>query len=162
MSDRAAAELIRELRLEPHPEGGHFREIHRSRIRVECTDGRGSRSALTTIYYLLQRGEKSRLHKVAADEVWHFYEGGQLELLCVSEDLRVVTRTYLGSLEAGCVPTAVVPAGSWQAAQPLDAYALVGCTVGPGFEFADFTMLRDDPAAVARLEQREPSLRSFV
>ncbi|HSN70441.1 MAG TPA: cupin domain-containing protein [Steroidobacteraceae bacterium] len=161
MSDRAS-ELIRALRLEPHPEGGHYREIYRSAARVTPAGGRAPRRALTSIYYLLKRGELSRLHRVASDEVWHFYRGGTLELIWASDDFRVVTRTRLGNGDAGSVPCAVVPAGHWQAALPLDGYALVGCTVAPGFEFDDFRLLRDDSQALARLEEREPGLRVFV
>jgi len=154
--------VIRLLDLVPHPEGGHYREFYRSALRVTPADGCAERDALTSIYYLLRRGEVSRLHRVTSDEVWHFYEGGVIELISVSEDFRVVTRTRLGSLDARAVRTAVVPAGHWQAAVPLEHFALVGCTVGPGFDFADFTMLRDDPAATALLEEREPGLRELV
>jgi predicted cupin superfamily sugar epimerase len=161
VSDRAN-ELIRFLGLEPHPEGGHYREVHRSAARVTPLDGRAVRDALTSIYFLLRPGEMSRLHRVTSDEVWHFYEGGVLELISVSEDFRVVSRTRLGSLDARAVRTAAVPAGHWQAAVPLEHFALVGCTVAPGFEFADFTLLRDDPAALALLEEREPALRGLV
>ena len=130
--------------------------------RVVPADGRSERAALTSIYFLLRRGEVSRLHRVASDEVWHFYEGGVIELISVSEDFRVVSRTRLGSLDASAVRTAVVPAGHWQAAVPLEHFALVGCTVAPGFEFADFTLLRDDPDALALLEEREPGLRELA
>src|SRR6476646_5501638 len=76
-----AAELIATLELRPHPEGGFFREIFRSGVEVAPTDGRGSRAALTTIYFLLPEGSVSRWHQVASDEVWHLYEGGPLEWL---------------------------------------------------------------------------------
>jgi predicted cupin superfamily sugar epimerase len=142
-SDRAAV-LIRDLALEPHPEGGHFRELYRSPHAVEPQDGRTLRTALTTIYYLLVAGERSRWHRVASDEVWHFYEGGELELWVAPPDLSAVQRVVLGPASVSAAPTYTVPARWWQAARPAGAYALVGCTVGPGFEFLDFEMLEQD------------------
>ena len=85
---RRAAELIRELGLAPHPEGGFFREIFRSTLLVEPCDGRSRRSALTAIFFLLAQGQVSRWHSVRSDEVWHLYEGGPLELLIASPDAR--------------------------------------------------------------------------
>src|ERR1044071_8201553 len=77
---RRARELIGELHLEPHPEGGYFREIFRSAFKVQPLDDRSARSALTTIYFLLLKGQHSRWHRVASDEAWHFYAGDPLEL----------------------------------------------------------------------------------
>ena len=143
MPDRARR-LIAELGLAPHPEGGHFREVFRSPETVAPADGRGVRSALTTIYFLLRAGERSRLHRVASDECWHFYEGDPLELYWVDGD-GPLRRHVLGPAEGEARPVAVVPAGAWQAARTTGAYTLVGCSVGPGFDFADFE-LRDDGA----------------
>jgi uncharacterized protein len=126
-----AADVVQRLALQPHPEGGWYREIYRSPTRVETQ--RGSRSALTTIYYLLERHQCSRWHVVQADELWHFYAGAPLELLEYNPILRKSARHVLGN-----VSVAVIPCGVWQAARSLGDYTLVGCTVGPGFEFADF------------------------
>ncbi len=134
------AELIRELHLIAHPEGGS------SGLPVVVdrrADGRGARPALTTIYFLLPEGAFSRWHRVRSDEVWHFYEGAPLELLQLSADLASLTRFTLGPLAGGQAPVHTVPAGDWQAARTTGAYTLVGCTVGPGFDFQDFTMLGD-------------------
>src|SRR5262252_10916223 len=79
-----AAELIAELGLQPHPEGGFYRQIFRSSAQVTPMDGRDPRAALTTIYFVLPEGSFSRWHQVASDEVWHLYEGGPLELLELS------------------------------------------------------------------------------
>lgn len=149
-ADRAAR-LIEELGLAPHPEGGWYRELHRSAATVTPADGRPPRAALTTIYFLLPAGEHSRWHRVASDEVWHFYEGHPIELLVAPPDLAHVERVRLGSALASNGPVHTVPAGWWQAARPRGGYALAGCTVGPGFDFADFTFLRDAPEALARL-----------
>jgi predicted cupin superfamily sugar epimerase len=144
-----AAELVRMLGLAPHPEGGFFREVFRSTDRVRPLDGRAPRSALTTIFFLLVEGQSSRWHAVASDEVWHLYEGGPLELLIAPHDLTRVDRALLGPAGGDALPTRTVPARCWQAARPLAAYALAGCSVGPGFEFEDFDLLADDPRAAA-------------
>ena len=129
----SAAQWIERLGLQPHPEGGWYREVHRAAARVETE--RGPRSALTTIYYLLEHGQLSRWHVVESDEVWHFYRGAPLQLLAYDPRSSVFRRTVLGA-EGEWI--GVIEAGVWQAARGLGAYSLVGCTVGPGFEFADF------------------------
>lgn len=157
-----AAELIALLGLEPHPEGGFYREVFRSASRV-ALDGRGERSALTTIYFLLPAGAQSRWHRVDSDEVWHFYEGDPLELLELDASGTTLARHRLGPIgEGNAAPVRTIPAGAWQAARPLGAYALVGCTVGPGFEFADFRMLADDRARAAAVRAAWPELASLV
>ena len=131
-----AAELIERLGLQPHPEGGWFREVHRAAARVGTE--RGSRSALTTIYYLLERGQISRWHVVSSDEIWHFYGGAPLELLVYDTGIRTLQRRVLAPASADHEPIGIVRAGEWQAARSLGEYSLVGCNVGPGFEFEDF------------------------
>lgn len=140
-----AAELISTLDLRPHPEGGYYREVFRSRAHVSPSDARGRRSAMTTIYYLLAAASFSRWHEVASDEVWHFYEGDALELLELDAAGHGLVRHRLGSVGEGRSPVRVIPAGRWQAARPLGGYCLVGCTVAPGFDFADYRLLADDP-----------------
>jgi predicted cupin superfamily sugar epimerase len=157
-----AAELIATLGLRPHPEGGHYGEVFRSAARVRPADRDVERVALTTIYFLLEAGEWSRWHRVAADEAWHFYEGDALDLLWLDADGDAVRRARLGPAAAGTRPVAVVPAGCWQAARPLGAYTLVGCTVAPGFEFADFTLLADRPEDAARVRARHPELANLI
>jgi len=127
-----AAEIVRLLDLKPHPEGGHFRETFRDPRTVE-----GSRAASTAIYFLLARGQRSHWHRVDAAEVWHFYAGAPLRLEIAASPASAITPLVLGpDLAAGERPQAVVPAGAWQAAESLGAWALAGCTVAPGFEFA--------------------------
>jgi uncharacterized protein len=157
-----AERLIAELGLEPHPEGGHYRETYRSSSSVQPADERPSRAALTTIYFLLAAGEVSRWHRVASDEVWHHYEGDALELLAADPHFRELRRLRLGPVADGAEPVQVVPADWWQAARSTGAYTLMGCTVGPGFDFADFRMLADAPAEAAILRDRYPELGSFV
>jgi hypothetical protein len=149
-----AASLIQRLALAPHPEGGYYREVHRSAERVHPLDGRTERVAITTIYFLLPAGEISRWHRVASDEVWYFFEGDPLELLIVNRGFDRLQRLRLGPVGESSEPQRVVEANEWQAARSTGAYTLVGCAVGPGFEFADFEMLRDLPAGVALARQR--------
>ncbi|WP_424810428.1 cupin domain-containing protein [Roseococcus sp. YIM B11640] len=128
------ARLIEALGLQPHPEGGHFREIWRD------TPPGGGRGAGTAIYYLLAPGERSHWHRVDADEAWHWYGGGALRLR-LSADGHEVTERLLGpDLGAGQAPFAMVPRGQWQAAAPEDGWVLCGCTVSPAFQFSGFEM----------------------
>jgi predicted cupin superfamily sugar epimerase len=130
-----ADEIIRILRLKPHPEGGHFVETFRDAA------GGGDRAASTAIYFLLARGERSHWHRVDAAEVWHYYAGAPLKLEIADTDHGPVPRLHLGpQLSAGERPQAVVPRHAWQAAESLGDWTLVGCTVAPGFEFAGFEM----------------------
>lgn len=130
----AARAWIDTLGLQPHPEGGWYRETYRSELTVPTP--RGQRPAATAIYYLLCQGESSHLHRLAADEIWHFYAGGPLTLFLLQAPGTEALRIGPGR------PQAVVPAKTWFGAQP-DAgseYALVGCTMAPGFDFADFEL----------------------
>jgi uncharacterized protein len=142
-----AREIVAELALQPHPEGGWYREIYRSRERVQT--GRGPRSALTTIHYLLEQQQSSRWHVVEADEVWHFYAGAPLELLEYDPAARRLVHHVLGDLREGNESVAVIAAGLWQAARSRGDYSLVGCTVGPGFEFEDFRFVAALPGHAA-------------
>ena len=126
--------LITLLNLAPHPEGGHYRETFRD---VAGPDGR-ARS--TAILFLLKAGEVSRWHRVDAVEVWHWHGGGPLALTIAAPGAARVTLRLGGDVEAGETPQGVVPAHAWQMARPLGDYALVGCTVTPGFEFAGFEL----------------------
>jgi len=130
-----AEAIIGRLGLQPHPEGGHYRETFR-----DSASGPGGRAASTAIYYLLRAGEVSGWHRVDAVEVWHWYSGAALEL-GLSKDGQTSERLRLGpDLASGERPQIVVPAGVWQNAVSRGAYTLVGCTVAPGFEFAGFEM----------------------
>ena len=158
-----AIELIDRLNLEPHPEGGFYRRIFQSRLGVLPDDGRGERAALTTIYFLLTADTTSRWHQVMSDEAWHLYEGGPLEILEVDASFTTMTCYRLASIgEADVQPVHVVPASHWQAARSLGAYSFIGCTVGPGFAFADFKLLADDEAAQARMRSKWPDVASLI
>lgn len=160
--DPRAAQLIADLALTPHPEGGYYRQIYRSTSTVLPADGRPARASLTTIYFLLPAGEVSRWHVVTSDEVWHYYEGAPLELLTADRDFARVERHQLGLPSDGLQPAHVVAAHDWQAARSTGAFTLVGCTVGPGFEFDDFTMLAEQPADAERVRRKHPDTALFI
>lgn len=155
-----AAELIERLGLAPHPEGGWYRELFRSADQVTRADG-AARAALTSIHFLLVAGAHSRWHRVDADESWHHAEGAPLELSCIAPTLDRVDVVRLGPAGDGATPAFVVPAGWWQCARPTGDYALVGCTVGPGFDFADFALLDDRPAEARVLRERFAEVRAL-
>lgn len=155
-------DLIATLGLIPHPEGGYYGELHRSDATVLPADGRGQRAALTTIYFLLPAGAVSRWHRVQSDEVWHFYEGAALDLWMASGEGGPARRHRLGPIDGDQRPVWTVPAGWWQAARPTGAYSLVGCTVGPGFDFRDFAMAGDQPEAATALRNRYPELAELL
>lgn len=132
-----AQHLIETLSLTPHPEGGWYRPVFKSEERVTRHADDVQRSALTTIYFLLVDGAYSAWHRVLSDEAWHFYEGDALELLTRADETGAPEITRLNPDQR----VHVVRAREWQAARTLGAYSLVGCTVGPGFEFDDFEMI---------------------
>ena len=153
--------LIHRLGLEPHPEGGWFREVFRS-PRLVAAPGAPPRPALTSIYFLLVSGRHSRWHRLAHDELWHFYEGDPLELLWLAPDLSRVERRRLGQVTDEREAHAVVPAGCWMAARTTGDYTLVGCTMGPGFDPADFELLADRPDEAAAVKARFPELAELI
>ena len=156
-----ASDLIRALGLEPHPEGGYFREVFRSQRNVKPLDERSERSALTSIYFLLVKGQCSRWHRVRSDEAWHFQEGDPLVVVWIDAD-NGVHEELLATGSPGGRSLCVVPAGCWQAAKPLGEFSLMGCTVGPGFDFQDFEMLSPDSEAVAPITALNPDFREFL
>ena len=132
--------------LEKHPEGGKFKEVFRSEKPVVTADGK-ERSALTHINFELDEGEVSRFHRVTSDEIWNLYEGEGV-LLFLWDDVAGTLETIELSAKNRefCL---VVKAGVWQAAKPLKGKVLVGCSVGPGFEFEDFELI-DPESDIAR------------
>ena len=133
------------LKLEPHPiEGGWFRRTYTSGGTVELP--RGARAQGTAIYYLLEPGTFSELHVLDSDEIFHFYLGAPVEMLQLFPDGRSAVFTLGPDLAAGQEVQVVVPAGVWQGTRLIDdgKLALLGCTVTPGFDFADY---RNAPAA---------------
>jgi len=170
MSPMRAKQLIETLQLQPHPEGGWFREMFRSSKQVMPADGRPARDALTTIYFLLEAHQHSRWHRVQSDEVWIHLEGAPLALWISDAALRTApAHVRLGPVDVhGMRPQHTVPAGQWQAARPIvspqtaDDYTLVSCTVGPGFDFNDFSFMRPDGDEAALLRHHWPELATLI
>ena len=140
-----ADEVVRLLELSPHPEGGFYRETFRAPDLPVPLPDRGVRAASTAIYFLLRQGDFSALHRVRSDEAWHHYLGAPLELHLFDDAGHSVV--VLGpDLARGERPQAVVPRGVFQGARLAASdraghhFALVGCTVAPGFDFLDFEM----------------------
>jgi predicted cupin superfamily sugar epimerase len=130
----SAADIIARLELQPHPEGGHYRETFRD-TRVDSS----GRALSTAIYFLLARGERSHWHRIDAVEIWHYYAGSALTLQIADSTGQRSVR--LGTnLASGEVPQAIVPAGAWQAAETSGDWTMVGCTVAPGFDFTKFEL----------------------
>ncbi|MFN6943557.1 MAG: cupin domain-containing protein [Cytophagaceae bacterium] len=141
-----AAYHIIKLQLNPHPEGGYFRETYRAKERIPAAGlperFHDERNFSTAIYFLLEKGDYSAFHRIKSDECWHFYDGGTL-LIHVIEESGQYYKVKLGKqVDKDEVFQFVVPAGSWFASEPANGvpYALVGCTVAPGFDFEDFEM----------------------
>lgn len=127
-------DVVRLLVLTRHPEGGYYRETWRDR-----PEG-GARGSGTAIYYLLPAGEVSAWHRVDAAEIWHWHAGAALELSIAAGGGPVLVQRLGNGLQAGERPQLVVPPHAWQSARSLGAWTLVGCTVSPAFEFAQFEM----------------------
>lgn len=129
-----ADQIIAQLRLIPHPEGGWYRQTW-----IET--GSEGRPAGTCIYYLLADGQRSHWHRVDATEIWHFYAGAPLVLSLSATDSGPAVEHLLGAdLNAGQQPQIIVPKDHWQAARSTGPYSLVGCTVSPGFSFDGFQL----------------------
>jgi predicted cupin superfamily sugar epimerase len=129
-----AEAIIAALGLLQHPEGGWYREIHRSAA------ARNQRAAVTSIYYLLKASEHSHWHRVDAEEIWHFHAGAALELSISSDGVDSSSYRLGLNFAQGERPQIIVPKGAWQSARSLGTFTLVGCTVAPGFEFSGFEM----------------------
>lgn len=135
--------LVTQLDLKPHPEGGYFKEWYRSPQASLYPQMSGSpRSLCTSIYFLLEEGQFSALHRIKSDEIWHFYAGNPLEIVEITEDGKWQTTLLGNGLSANEQLTHVVKAGRWFGSRPSQGstFSLVGCTVAPGFDFADFEM----------------------
>jgi predicted cupin superfamily sugar epimerase len=133
-----ARQIIDTLGLQPHPEGGWYRETWRAEAAP------GERPSGTAIYYLLEAGDFSHWHRVDASEIWHFHAGAPLSLTVSPNGCDAEARILGPEIAAGQRPQIVVPAGWWQCATSLGAWTLVGCTVSPGFTFEGFEMAPPD------------------
>jgi uncharacterized protein len=139
-------EIIKTLGLQPHPEGGYFKETYRSEGLIKNdslpSHYNGTRNFSTCIYFLLTSESFSAFHRIKQDEIWHFYDGSPLALHLISENGDYSEVIIGKEINNGQVPQFVVPGGYWFAANVLqkNSFTLVGCTVSPGFDFADFEL----------------------
>lgn len=153
--------LIHQYNLLPHPEGGYFKETYRSEESIPANGlplrFSGGRAFSTAIYFLLLKDLFSAFHRIKSDECWHFYEGESLKVHVLH-----LNGTYelirLGkNMDAGEVYQAIVPAGAWFASETSGEYSFVGCTVAPGFDFADFELARAE-----ELKSEYPEYASLI
>ena len=135
--------IINDLHLEPHPEGGFYKEMHRSEIAVKDLKGSSNKSAHTSIYYLLSGKDFSAWHRIKSDETWYFHLGCDV-LIYFFDENKLLHTIQVGMTSKNLQAT--IPANTWFAAKPLceNAFCLVSCAVAPGFEFDDFEIARRD------------------
>ena len=136
------SQLVEYYRMLPHPEGGYYSEVHRDERQVTAEGFDGMRSASTSIFFLLERGQFSALHRIKSDEVWHFYEGDPLEIWEIDQSGSLKCTRLGNNPKNGENRVYVVKAGNWFGSRPApeSAFSLVGCSVAPGFDFQDFEM----------------------
>lgn len=150
---------IEKLGLESHVEGGAFKETYRSPLVLENlpSEFKGNRNASTAIYFLLKQGDFSAFHRIASDEAWHFYEGTSLTVYEIEENGNLITHKLGRDIEKGEMFQTVIKAGSWfgSRCEDEDGYALVGCTVAPGFDFEDFELASYETLAVKYPKHKE-------
>ncbi|MEM8509080.1 MAG: cupin domain-containing protein [Bacteroidota bacterium] len=159
--------LVQKLGLVPHPEGGYFKETYRSIGAIPTgvlgKPFQGNRNFCTAIYFLLTSDSFSAFHKIEQDEIWHFYCGAPITLHQISPEGDYSKQLIGSNILTGETPQLVVPARSWFAAavDEKDRYALVGCTVAPGFDFSDFTLANCD-SLVAKFPQHKEIIVQFT
>lgn len=138
--------LVKELHLLPHPEGGYYKETYRSEgvISNSClsSDFKGDRNMATGIYFLIEKGNFSALHKIKSDETWHFYYGDALEVIEIDEQGNLIVTKIGSNLSNGETFQYTVKANTWFGSRVSEggSFSLVGCTVYPGFDFIDFEL----------------------
>ena len=139
MKNKTKEEIIKIFDLQPHPEGGFYKETYRSGELIEIKSK--PRNISTAIFYLLEGKDYSAFHRIKSDEIWHFYSGEPLEIVEITTE-GLLKKHLLGSDYKTCKPQIIIPAGSWFGARIPDkkGWAFVGCTVAPGFDFEDFEM----------------------
>jgi predicted cupin superfamily sugar epimerase len=133
---------INHLNLQPHPEGGYYKEVFRSGVEVMRAETQNIKQACTSIYYLLEGSDFSGFHRLASDELWYFHKGAPLHIHIIDNE-GVHTTIELSDGPAGSLQ-AVIPPNTWFAAElpSQSGFALVSCAVAPGFDFAEFEMAK--------------------
>lgn len=155
------------LELITHVEGGAFKETYRSAMvlpqQILTDEHKGDRAASTSIYFLLEYGEFSAFHRIASDEVWHHYDGDVLCVYEIKENGTLVKHLLGKDIDKGEHPQVVIEAGSWfgSRVEVADGYTLCGCTVAPGFDFADFE-LASDTGLINKYPQHTDLIKSLT
>lgn len=163
MIEFTAAEYIKTLQLQPHPEGGYYRQTYVSDERLSAASlperFGADRYISTAIYFLLEGKDYSAFHRIKSDELWHFYTGGALHIYVIHPDGRGEQLLLGNDLASGYRFQQVVKADCWFASKPADknSFSLVGCTVAPGFDFADFEMAKEE-----ELLQQHPQYSTWI
>lgn len=152
-----ASDLIQQLQLQPHPEGGYYRETYRS-IETLTTEQQKTRNVSTAIYYFLEGHDKSAFHRIQSDELWFFHQGQPLEIVFIRNE-QLVTIILGNDVTKNQVPQAMIPANTWFAArvQSGAGYSLASCTVAPGFDFSDFELAKRH-----ELLEQYPNLKNTI
>lgn len=151
-------ELIKKYDLKPHLEGGYFKEQYRSEQKLFSPKSGEERNAVTHIYFLLEKDQFSRFHKVLHDEIWNVYEGDPLKLIEFNGDK--INEVIIGaSCEEYCH---IIKGGLFQAAETTGEYTLVGCSVAPGFDFKDFSFIDSNPVFKETLEKYYPTYSYLI
>ena len=145
MPEGKLSSLISTLSLQPHPEGGYYKETYRSKDLVSTLElpdrFQGSRCFATSIYFLLVKDNFSAFHRIKSDETWHFYEGSPIEIIMINRTGKLIIQVLGNDWSKGQVPQFTVPAMTWFGSRVIGGdYGLAGCTVYPGFDFSDFEM----------------------
>jgi len=149
-------QIIKKYKLQPHPEGGYFREVYRSELILTSPISKSHRNAVTHIYFLLVKGQVSRFHKVLHDEIWNFYEGTPLKL--IEFDGSKIHETIIGCNQY----FTVVKGGIFHAAESTVEYTLVGCSFAPGFDFEDFSFFEGEPELLTILKVQHPDYQRYI
>lgn len=154
---------IKKLNLVKHPEGGYFREVYRSPIIIDAkvldSELAGTRNISTSIYFLLDGNDVSNFHKIKSDEIWHHYEGASVKIYVIDHSGLLKEFLVGKNIEDGESLQLTIPAGCWFCAEILNksSFALVGCTVSPGFDFNDFEL-----ADYVNLSNQFPGYRELI
>ncbi|HMB63863.1 MAG TPA: cupin domain-containing protein [Eudoraea sp.] len=160
-------EIIRDLNLEPHPEGGYFRETYRSMGEISSEhlgpDFSGNRNFSTCIFFLLTTEMFSAFHRIRQDEIWHFYKGRPIRLHMITAEGEYSNVLVGNQLDKGEMPQFTVPGRVWFSAETIgeNGYSLAGCTVSPGFDFNDFEMA-DQEELLSRFPQHREVITKFT
>lgn len=150
-----AKQLIKQLHLQPHPEGGYYKETYRCKEQMTTAENT-NRNVSTAIYYLLEEKNQSHFHRIKSDELWFFHQGETVEIILIKNE--TLHTLLLGNdVAKGEMPQAVIEAGCWFAARIKNrkGYSLMSCTVAPGFDFADFELAKREELSAEYPTYRE-------